>query len=105
MVHAGKDFFNTWIKIAVRVGDEAELHAFASSGSLSFSASSSRRPASFSAGDSDTVSFIAPTKSAVKRPPLRRVLRKNSHVCGQPPVPVVNALIKPSSVLVYSGLL
>src|ERR1035437_2568298 len=57
------------------------LYAFASSGSASPSASGSRAPAFFSAGDS-AVSFSAAANSAVKRPPLKSVLRKNSHVEG-----------------------
>src|SRR5438034_8943946 len=59
----------------------------------------------FSCADSAaSLTFIAPTKRPVKSPPLSRVLRKNSQVCGQPAVPLVRAIIQPAKVLVYSGL-
>src|SRR5665213_2016390 len=78
----------------------ADVHAFASSGVSSGSASSSRTPAFFSAGDSaGTVSFAAPANSAVKRPVLNIVLRKDSHVVGgQSGCPVGRAWNQPAIV-------
>ena len=79
--HTVKDFFHARVEKSVRVGDDANLHALASSGSASVSVAGSRAPAVFSAGDS-AVSFCAAANSAVKIPPLKSVLRKNSHVEG-----------------------
>src|SRR6185312_13225926 len=83
-------------------------HAFASSGVAAWpssaSDSSARAPATLSAGDSaGAVTFIAATNKLVNSPPLKRVLRKNSHVCGQPLVPVISAVIQPQIVFAYSG--
>src|SRR5436190_12644759 len=81
-------------------------HAFASSGKASLSGSlTGAGCASFSFDDSaDSFNFMAPTNKPVKRPPLSRVLRKNSQVCGHPAVPLVCALIKPTRFFVYSAL-
>src|SRR5882724_7449007 len=68
-------------------------------------ASSAGSPCSFSRADSAaSLAFMAPTKSPVKRPPLKSVLRKNSQVCGQPAVPLVRAVSQPARLFVYSGL-
>jgi hypothetical protein len=66
-----------------------ERTAYCPSGAGSASASSSGVAlGSFSSADSAlSVSFIAPANKPVKSPPLMSVLRKNSHVCGQPAVP------------------
>ena len=48
--------------------------------------------------------FHRADEQAVKMPPLSSVLRKNSHVCGQPDVPLVNAVNQPIKSFVYSGL-
>ena len=89
------------------MGVAQHFYAFASSGSASVSslASGAPTPAVLSAGDSAlAVSFCAAAQSTVKRPPLKRVLRKNSHVCGQPLVPLTRAISQPEKDLAYSGL-
>src|SRR5262245_46535298 len=81
-------------------------YAFASSGfdSLPSGSVTGSSATSFSFADSAaSVNFIAPTNKPVKRPPLISVLRKNSHVSGQPEVPLIKAVIQPRNVLVYSG--
>src|SRR5882724_11938456 len=90
--HAREQFENFRVEKSVRVGNDADFHAFASSGVSSGSDFSSRAPAFFSTGDSaGAVSFAAPTNSAVKIPVLKSVLRKNSKVVGQPLIPLVSA--------------
>src|SRR5271155_4119257 len=81
MIHPREDFFHAGIKKSVGVGNDPDFHTFASSGLDSVSGSGSRAPAALSAGDSAAI-FSAPTKSAVKMPVLKSVLRKNSHVDG-----------------------
>src|SRR5262249_23200711 len=82
--------------------------AFASSGPGSGSGSgvsAGSSTGSFSRADSAaSLAFIAPTNKPVNKPPLNNVLRKNSHVCGQPPVPLVKAISHPVRFPVYSGL-
>src|SRR5579884_844056 len=88
----------------MRVGNDADFHALACSGCSCGSSSGASSASSSSSGSIASINFIAPAKSAVKSPLLVRVLRKNSHVCGQPAVPLVSATNQPASVLVYSGL-
>jgi len=81
--YARKKMVNFRVEEIVGVGDDADFHAFASSGVSFAPVSSSCTPAFFSTGDSaGAVSFAAPANNAVKIPPLKSVLRKNSHVVG-----------------------
>ena len=85
--------------------EERLRSASAAPGPQSGSASAGA-PASFSSGDSAaSLSLAAPTNKAVNNPPLKRVLRKNTQVGGQPAVPLINAVSQPSHVLLYSTLL
>src|SRR5262252_3931858 len=106
VVNAFEDGTNGGVEVIVGVRDDADFHregdrscaalcaavsSGCSSGSDCVSAPSFSAGDSTSAGPSASMNFIAPANNPVKSPPLNRVLRKNSHTCGQPEMPVVNA--------------
>ena len=76
--------------------------AGASEAGSSPASSPSSASSSAGAGSADSTSFIAPTKKAVKIPPLNRVPRKNSHVGGRPGSPRVRAWIQTAQTWIQS---